>query len=44
MRKSVEPPIPERLEAHSFNIAADEYVLLSFPVGAEFLPFDVSIA
>jgi DNA-binding CsgD family transcriptional regulator len=32
---SLEPPTPEELDAHSFRIGSDEYVLLSFSVGGD---------
>jgi DNA-binding CsgD family transcriptional regulator len=34
VRASLGPSNPEDLEAHSFKIGSDEYVLLSFPIGA----------
>jgi DNA-binding CsgD family transcriptional regulator len=34
-RGRLEPLAPESLEAHSFKIGGDAYVLVSFPIGAD---------
>jgi DNA-binding CsgD family transcriptional regulator len=41
-RARLEASTPEDIEAHSFEIGSDRYVILSFPVGAEGPPHDLS--